>query len=1064
MSTVFAVSFLPFLGLALLSFVGAPPTTNTPTSHPVLHHLGPQASPSGTPPPDKKSDHARLYPSTSPVSYFLPTYPNSYHGVTPLDSPSSSTPATPSRAPQGPMTSKGQHDRSALSMNTVITPLGRVLKPTADEVIFWKQVADAYFDFCGYSCESGVTDGHLLPKCQKCYCDDVCFVYGDCCPDKYYHAGHGPTSKSFSNNIRCSRLSTASGPRWHGGVNMVVECPEDFEDRVTAERCKSGNLHWSIATPVTSKNTQMTFKNKYCAQCYYEHDLISWNVHIGAMELDMDWAMDTLSDNSSADEKYRAALSDNRYHILFENPTLTPTRHCGPDTVSECSKRIDAEVEKAACLAFSAPVLFCHRKFGGLVLFRNPFCLLCNSDKTWQELFNATCEMPASGGGFLIPLLHLVDFSGDDNGDESDEYTGPAAPVFRDIPQDVPQHASMGDIPQHASTGDIPQDANMGDIPQHLQCAESDFLGEHTNSCRKILCAKEKERPANASVDDNCRSIPVTTGHYGYKFCLRTSMTELKMTSLVTSLNPAHLKNAFQWMTETYGLVLQNFHLYKLYPSLKDTGEVDLSEFLMHVRLLPSRPIDRDFVDQSLITNMAEILERLDRHLNTSGLQIAASCSKRVLQDLAKLAVEHADRFPNISFSSEDFLQKEDNESDTVYLPVNKLLICPFVTFNISEEAVFDPKTPQDLVIEFSDKNLSVSLPDFYIDRRGASVCLYQLKPQNNESKPDWSFYTPQNNESKPDGSFYTPQNNESKPDWSFYTPQENSETNQTKTEGVPALHVVSLFCTIISLVFLLVSFVVYCLLSELRHIAGINNMLLIVVLFWAQIFLQVASYADLPSWLCQAVGVATHFLWLCVVFAQSACTFHMFYTLSFPLRSHAANMNVRVMVTRYFVFVLTSSSVFVVTVLVWQFVAEGNSGYGGSPCYIRKLAVRVTMFVLPLAVTVLLNIAMFVFTIVRLRSPSRARCSRSNRNNLILYIKLSVFTGVTWLLGFLASALASVALIYLFVVLQGCQGLFIFLAFLANKRVLAMLRGTESGQGLRTPRTHAHSDVPPKG
>nr|KAG5708918.1 hypothetical protein BaRGS_009327 [Batillaria attramentaria] len=304
-------------------------------------------------------------------------------------------------------------------------------------------------------------------------------------------------------------------------------------------------------------------------------------------------------------------------------------------------------------------------------------------------------------------------------------------------------------------------------------------------------------------------------------------MTELKMTSLVTSLNPAHLKNAFQWMTETYGLVLQNFDLYKLYPSLKDTGEVDLSEFLMHVRLLPSRPIDRDFVDQSLITNMAEILERLDRHLNT----------------------------------------------------------------------------------------------------------------------------------------------------------------------------------------------------SELRHIAGINNMLLIVVLFWAQIFLQVASYADLPSWLCQAVGVATHFLWLCVVFAQSACTFHMFYTLSFPLRSHAANMNVRVMVTRYFVFVLTSSSVFVVTVLVWQFVAEGNSGYGGSPCYIRKLAVRVTMFVLPLAVTVLLNIAMFVFTIVRLRSPSRARCSRSNRNNLILYIKLSVFTGVTWLLGFLASALASVALIYLFVVLQGCQG-----------------------------------------
>nr|KAG5707813.1 hypothetical protein BaRGS_015973 [Batillaria attramentaria] len=250
-------------------------------------------------------------------------------------------------------------------------------------------------------------------------------------------------------------------------------------------------------------------------------------------------------------------------------------------------------------------------------------------------------------------------------------------------------------------------------------------------------------------------------------------------------------------------------------------------------------------------------------------------------------------------------------------------------------------------------------------------------------------------------------------------------------------------------------------LVSELRHIAGINTMLLIVVLFWAQIFLQVASYADLIGWRCQAVGVATHFLWLCVVFAQNACTFHMFYTLSFPLRSHVANTKVRVMATRYIVYVLTASFVFVVAVLIWQFVSEDNSGYGGSACYIRKFMVRVTMFALPLAVTVLLNIAMFVFTIVRLRSLSQVGSThtRSNRKNLLLYTKLSVFTGVTWLLGFLASALVSVALSYLFVVLQGCQGLFLFLAFLANKRVLTMLKALRTEKEMGAARTHTHSD-----
>ncbi|KAK7498652.1 hypothetical protein BaRGS_00010029 [Batillaria attramentaria] len=955
MNTLLKTSVLPILVLSLLSFVMAPPTINTPHSQDVLNLLDPRAPPS---PPTNE---------TSAKGYQPPFYP--------------------------PMTSSySQHGRSTLPfpssppLQSPVTTRSQLFTPTTDEVSFWKQVAEAYFDYCGYSCESGKTGGYGFEKCVGCFCDDICFVYGDCCPDKYYHAGHGPRKDSLSRSIHCSRTSIPAVRSER--VQMVTECPEDFNDPVTAARCKSDSPHWSFATPVTGKNTQLTFKNKYCVQCHSENDSVSWNVQIGTF---IEKSMDAFSIYSTAEEKYLAALvSGDNYLIFFTNPIHPTPRGCEKDQVSECTNRLDAEVEKA-CLAFSAPSKSPRHPW---TLYRNPFCYLCNTHSSWQELLREEYYEPPTDPLESIPLLVLLDFSSDNNDEESNKYESDVH--FRDIPQDLPQ------------------------------CTESDYFDVHTNSCRKVLCAEGKERPANTSDGDTCRSIPGTTGHYGYELCLQTSMTDLQMASVVTSLSPTHLKNAFQWMTDEYGLELWLFDLFRLYPSFKGAGDVGLMDFVLYLQLFPSGPVDRDFLDESLIANMTKILERLDRDLNTSGLQIAASCSVYVLRDLVKMEANFTDPFLIFSVNARDFIRENAQNSNRVYesvgyefsfLPLNKLLICPFVRFN-KDDAIFDPKT-QDLVVTYSGNNLSISIPDFYVDWRGVSVCLNQLKPQ------------------------------------------EKSENNQTKTEGLSALHVVSLVCTVISLLFLLVSFIVYCLLSELRHIAGINTMLLIVVLFWAQIFLQVASYADLIGWRCQAVGVATHFLWLCVVFAQNACTFHMFYTLSFPLRSHVANTKVRVMATRYIVYVLTASFVFVVAVLIWQFVSEDNSGYGGSACYIRKFMVRVTMFALPLAVTVLLNIAMFVFTIVRLRSLSQVGSThtRSNRKNLLLYTKLSVFTGVTWLLGFLASALVSVALSYLFVVLQGCQGLFLFLAFLANKRVLTMLKALRREKEMGAARTHTHSD-----
>ncbi|XP_070198599.1 adhesion G protein-coupled receptor E2-like [Littorina saxatilis] len=272
-----------------------------------------------------------------------------------------------------------------------------------------------------------------------------------------------------------------------------------------------------------------------------------------------------------------------------------------------------------------------------------------------------------------------------------------------------------------------------------------------------------------------------------------------------------------------------------------------------------------------------------------------------------------------------------------------------------------------------------------------------------------------------------------------------NTLHNLQRKEAPPKyerpLYWVSLLSTIVSLFFLFISFLIYCLLSSLRTVAGINNLILTVALFVAQLLLQIVADVSMADWLCQVVGVATHFFWLVVTFAQNACTFHMFYTLSLPFRSVVTLANPALLTKKYAFYVIFMSVGFVTATLAWQFGVKGRSGYGGSSCYITKAMVRILMFAAPLAATVLINFAMFVVTIVRLRTQQHVESTRSNHINLVQYTKLSVFTGLTWLLGFLAAFLKSEVMQYVFAVCQGGQGLFVFLAFLANGRVLAMLR-----------------------
>ncbi|WAQ97231.1 hypothetical protein MAR_029921 [Mya arenaria] len=73
-------------------------------------------------------------------------------------------------------------------------------------------------------------------------------------------------------------------------------------------------------------------------------------------------------------------------------------------------------------------------------------------------------------------------------------------------------------------------------------------------------------------------------------------------------------------------------------------------------------------------------------------------------------------------------------------------------------------------------------------------------------------------------------------------------------------------------------------------------------------------------------------------------------------------------------------------------------------------------------------------------RSPSVQKNVKNERSDLEIFVKLSPITGMTWIFGLINSFTQISFFSYLFIVLNASQGVFLFFAFICNRRVYSML------------------------
>ena len=246
-----------------------------------------------------------------------------------------------------------------------------------------------------------------------------------------------------------------------------------------------------------------------------------------------------------------------------------------------------------------------------------------------------------------------------------------------------------------------------------------------------------------------------------------------------------------------------------------------------------------------------------------------------------------------------------------------------------------------------------------------------------------------------------------------------------------------------LSLACLFLTFVTYCIFPVLRTLPGKNIMVLTYNLFLAQALLASVSYIGDSRILCAASGICLHYFWLSTFCAMNVCSYHMFKIFCLRLfESHSSVIHRRDFF-RYLAYVHGAPVVVIVfTVTIHLSMSLGSfTGYGSRHgCFLSDTYSLISAFILPATVIFLMNIVFFLVVAKKIRSsPSVARST--DKNDFLIFVKICAIVGVSWPLQIVDGMLEFSALSFVATGLNGLQGVYIFISYVCNRRVICHYR-----------------------
>ena len=119
---------------------------------------------------------------------------------------------------------------------------------------------------------------------------------------------------------------------------------------------------------------------------------------------------------------------------------------------------------------------------------------------------------------------------------------------------------------------------------------------------------------------------------------------------------------------------------------------------------------------------------------------------------------------------------------------------------------------------------------------------------------------------------------------------------------------------------------------------------------------------------------------------------------------------------------------------------------YADPICWINDPEGLMLFFLGPLAMIMLSNMFLFSMSLRNICMVYRIKVEdiqKRRPDQILIYIKLSIVMGLTWVFGFLGNVVKNDIFWTLFVISNGLQGLFIFIGF-AVKPLMKLLRDSK--------------------
>ena len=249
----------------------------------------------------------------------------------------------------------------------------------------------------------------------------------------------------------------------------------------------------------------------------------------------------------------------------------------------------------------------------------------------------------------------------------------------------------------------------------------------------------------------------------------------------------------------------------------------------------------------------------------------------------------------------------------------------------------------------------------------------------------------------------------------------------------------------LISIIALAIHAIVYLILPSLHNVPGKNLLCLVFSLLGANLVFLTALNETENQTVCAVIGIFLHYAFLAAFFWMNVMSYDIWRT--FAKRSMQSHDGRSRRFNYYALYAWISPGIIIIISQILDNVkslARFRPRYGFGVCWITNRPALFVLFGLPVAVLLTANLIFYILTVHSICMASKATKLVQNKSEnirVLLYIKLSAIMGLTWIFGFIATSTQSEVMWYLFIVFNSLQGLFIFLAFVCNRRVLGLLR-----------------------